>query len=395
MNSIKPFESPVKAIKELLGSSYEREYAAMSELCGLIQANRPQKIVKVGGVNSSVSAAILHCIDILQLPCQWYIVDSFDEIFPYTRDVFDLEKEVSRSHLENCHLFLDRTLATCIDEIGDGVDMLILDTAETMPRNLLDFIVAFPYLTMDAAVVLCNTFSNDSPQNILFQSINAGKASTNLDSFLNFQSCIKFAAIDTLSTFQIHTGTQERLPDLFVSLRSQWSYIPRLESLLDYETFIKANYHPRFLNLYREAVIEADPYKKMLKSLLQSLSEKFSHILLYGKGSKGLYFLKLARLLNVTVSGFVVSDGRNAESTYENLPVYAFSEIPFSRSEVFILQTVDSLEVEELLKASEFHWLNLPSLFWQEYEYTNYVNFMTSFYMKKILMNSHIWSKGE
>ena len=87
---IEKFDEPVRAIKTLLGDSYEKEYSALSSLCGLIQTYRPRKIIKVGGRNSSATAAVLCCMERLQLPCQLAVVDSYDAVPPYTKDVFDL-----------------------------------------------------------------------------------------------------------------------------------------------------------------------------------------------------------------------------------------------------------------------------------------------------------------
>ena len=77
---IEKFDGPVRAIKTLLGDSYEKEYSALSSLCGLIQTYRPRKIIKVGGRNSSATAAVLCCVERLQLPCQLAVVDSYDAV---------------------------------------------------------------------------------------------------------------------------------------------------------------------------------------------------------------------------------------------------------------------------------------------------------------------------
>lgn len=179
MISSKPFGEPVETIRELLGGFYEREYPGLSNLCGLIRANRPSKIVKIGGANSSATAAIMRCIDILKIPCQLYVIDSLPEVFPYTRDVFSLERELEEYPIEFCHLFQGHTPAVYLEEIGGGIDFLILDSVETIPGNLLDFIVTIPYLTRNAVVALCEMRTETNP-NILYRVAAGNKAVSQL-----------------------------------------------------------------------------------------------------------------------------------------------------------------------------------------------------------------------
>ena len=398
LNSIRPYSEPVDDIKTLLGSSFEKEYSALSLLCGLLQMNHPKKIVKAGGANNSVTAAVLCCIDKLQLPCQLYITESCGEILPCVKDDFDLEEELERRHSENFHNLKENTLASCMDEIGDGVDLMILDVAEVMPYDLLDFIAAFPYLAPNAIVVICGTLSGHFPKNVLYQSITADKFSMHFPTCFDLQDCIKLITTETISAFQINGNTAQHIPDLFAVLNYPWSSTPTLGHLLEYEAFVKKHYDPLCVRLYEEAILAADPYKEMLTAMAQSLAGSFSQVLLYGKGRRGSYFLKLARLLNLPVTGFVVSDGRNPEKTYENLPVYSFSAIPFPSSEVFIIQTAASTEIELCLRKSRYHWMRLPDAFWDDFEYEYY----HQYYMQDTKIQSDFtngkawaWNKGK
>lgn len=368
------FCEPVNELKEILGNSFKREHSGLSRLCSLLQIKHPKKIVKVSGSNSSTTLTVLRCMDMLHLSGQLYIVDSSRENFLYTKDVFDLKKELERSDFRNYRIFSGCTLAACLDEIGDEIDLLILDAAETMPSDLLDFIVAFPYLSSSAMVALCGTFPKIVPQNILFQNVIADKFSTYLKKQMDIQDCIQWASVDAISVFQINTHTAHSLPDLFGALRCRWPYILPLQYLLEYESSIKAHYPSGCWELYKQAILEADPAKKILKSMLNSLQETFPQLLLYGKGKRGIYFLKLSRLLNIRVTGFVVSNGRGRVGSYEGLPVYLYSEIPFSKDNVFILQTAKSEEIEQLLRKSVFHWMRLPEYFWTECDYGNAPN---------------------
>lgn len=51
-------------------------------------------------------------------------------------------------------------LPECLEDIGDDIDFLILDTVHTLPGEIFDFLVAFPKLKEDAVVVLHDIFLN-------------------------------------------------------------------------------------------------------------------------------------------------------------------------------------------------------------------------------------------
>ena len=371
LDQIKPFGEPVKAIERLLGDSYSKEYSGLSDFCGLIRERQPRKIVKVGGANSSTTAAMLSCVDMLPYTCSVYIVDSMQETFPYAKDVFNLEKELKQCDKKTISLFKRHTLAWCMDKIGGGTDLLILDPAVVMPGIVLEFISALPYLTPDTMIVVCSSLLGKPNNNILLKNVVADKYSAHFEHLSGMWNSIEYITTDAISVLQINSKTSKYIVDLFATLRCPWSYIPRLDYLLEYDTFIRRHYTPMCLEIYEQAVLAADPYKVMLKNMTNSLLGTFSQILLYGKGRRGSYFLKLTKLLGIPVTGFVVSDGRNTEETYEDLPIYPCSQIPFPPNDVFIFKTAKTKEIDYRLRNSRFHWMNLPENFWIDCDYIN------------------------
>lgn len=396
IHPVGPFGEPVDAIKALLGSSYEKEYSALSDLCGLIRARRPQKIIKAGGANSSVTAALLCCMDILKLSSQVYVMDACNTVPPYTKEVFDLKVELGRRGTEYCHFLHDHTLAAHMDEIGAGVDMLIVDATEAMPNDILDFLAAFPYLTHDAVVAVCNAAPAPSSGHALFQSVTADKLPAPSSVDMELHRCIQFITTETISVFQVNSGTAGHIVDLFVALKFPWKCAVTLGGLLEYKEFIDSHYGSPCAELYRQAVIDADPYRKMLEVMGQTLLKTFPQILLYGKGKRGKYFGDLATLTGIPVSGFIVSDGRDTSGEYKDLPVYEYSRIPFPPNEVFIFQTALSKEVQELLRQSPYHWMSFPETFWNDIEYEEYLSYMIQLMEKNMRIegNGHtIWTR--
>ena len=103
INSVNPYSAPVERVRASLGDSFEKEYSALSLLCGLIQAKRPKKIVKAGAANDLVSRVVLCCAEMLRLPCQLHVVDSQEEYTLHTREVFDLRETMAQQKTAVCH----------------------------------------------------------------------------------------------------------------------------------------------------------------------------------------------------------------------------------------------------------------------------------------------------
>ena len=75
--------------------------------------------------------------------------------------------------------------------------------------------------------------------------------------------------------------------------------------------------------------------------------------------------MEAARLLDIDVAGFVISDWQNPTAGTDEIPVYAYSKIPFCKNDVLILQTADTDEIANVLKDSGWHWLRIPKRLWE------------------------------
>lgn len=255
-------------------------------------------------------------------------------------------------------MLLGKFLPERLDEIGDGIDFLILDTVHVLPGEILDFIAAFPYLAHDAVVVLHDTCLHYAPNmngnevatSVLLQSVVA-------DKFLNIQD-----RYPNIAAFQINQDSYTYLTNMFSALILPWAYLPEDRELALYEAAIQKHYNAQCLRLFQQAVATAKGREKFLWCW-----NGFQHVLLYGKGKRGHAFLQSCSDDGIKIDGFVVSDGHAAEKIYEGLPVYAYSQIPFQPEETLIIQTAASLEITERLKNSSWRWVDIPDAFWWKY----------------------------
>ena len=230
-------------------------------LCGLLKKFRPQKIVEVGVAAGGTTAIILECLESIG---QEYDMKSVD----ISKD-FHLDQKLETGFLANdtkkdlkfgTHKFyFDTVLPLIVDEFGTDIDFLILDTAHIMPGEVLDFLVALPYLKENAVVCLhdiseCQTRPT---ADFLFQHATAALySSVHADKFLNFfldnQLNFKYPNI---AAFQINSNTMKFIENVFLTLVLRWRYFPDERDLLGYAEMIQRHYSTEMFMLFRELLM--------------------------------------------------------------------------------------------------------------------------------------------
>lgn len=287
----------------------------------------------------------------------------------------------------DCAVYLTDTLPDKLEEIGSGIDFLLLDGANRMPEELLDFIAAFPYLKRDAVVVVHNLVQRTGEggrrigSSILMRNVRARRIPHHLELYPGGLEQLEFGMkwlssprvpvctlANVMAAFSLTADTSTYIGDLFSALYLPWTAVPGGERLEAYERIICTHYKAEYVQMYMDAVEKAErlsnPYENVIREMTDSLFASFPHVLLYGKGKYGRAFLKLVRKFHIRVDGFVVSDGRKAEGSFEGLPVYSYSQVPFPHADTLIIQTADAKAIERLLGASDFRWMKLPWEFW-------------------------------
>lgn len=385
----------------------EVEEADLNFLCGLLQSRKPKKILKAGNITHIITDTVLGCLHNLQIDSQTYSIDALEG--PDSKHLPEAELDGDADTGDpRCFKNMDgMPLLAALEEIGYGIDFLILDAAYNMPKEILNFIAVFPYLTADAVIVLQDVavrYSENGREvatSVLFQNVTAAKlnhqeqypnvrdrmaAYVSLKSFCDAGKAKVHFVSNMISAFQLDAATPAHMSDMFAALWIPWTHVPNVKYLIECETLIRKSYGTECLKLFRQAVADRglpmlstrdashysrfigdiSLYDDFLRNMAQSILGTFPQILLYGKGTLGRTFLHFAAEIGIGITGFVVSDGRPAAGNCEGLPIYPYSQIPFKRDEFLIIQTVDSAEIEARLKKSGFHWMKLPDNFWMK-----------------------------
>lgn len=135
-------------------------------LCGLIKEYRPKKVLEVGIATGRTSAVVMNCLKMLNLNSFFYSLD-LNRTFPFKQNPneminigFVAEFIKEKLNYMNYELILGDVLAAYIEEIGKNIDFLILDTTHELPGDILDFLVALPFLEDGAIVVLHDVILN-------------------------------------------------------------------------------------------------------------------------------------------------------------------------------------------------------------------------------------------
>lgn len=385
----------------------ETEKDDLNFLFGLLQKHKPKKILKAGNITQIITDTVLCSLRNLQIDSQMYSIDALEgpnsKHLPEEKLDSDADTGDSR-----CFKSMDgMPLLAALEEIGYGIDFLILDAVYNVPKEILNFIAVFPYLTADAVIVLQDTVvqysenGNGAATSVLFQNVTAAKLNhqeqypnvrdrmasyVGLESFCDVGKAKVHFGSNIISAFQLGAATPAHMRDMFAALWIPWTHVPDVKYLAECETLIRKLYGAECLKLFRQAVADRglpmlstrdaahysrfigdiSLYDDFLRNMAQSILGTFPQILLYGKGMLGRTFLHFATGIGINITGFVVSDGRPVPENCEGLPVYSYSQIPFTRDEFLIIQTVDSSEIEARLKQSGFHWMKLPDNFWMK-----------------------------
>lgn len=234
-------------------------------LCGVLRKFRPKKILEVGVAGGATTAIILQALEDIGEPYEMHSIDVSANFYrdktKQTGFMAEMAKENNlfappQSTLSGEHKFhLGKFLPQVIDEIGNEIDFVILDTKHSMPGEVLDFLAVLPYLKINAVFVLHDVAlcqyrrSEYHATTVLLSAVTAIK-------YLNFvQTDVnsKFS-YPNIAAFQINQQTLENIENIFLTLILRWHYMPSQGEINLYRFHYKRYYSKEMLDIYNEAV---------------------------------------------------------------------------------------------------------------------------------------------
>ena len=221
-------------------------------LCGMIRKRKPKKIVEVGIAAGGTTAIIMDCLSQLgmneatelhSIDCQELFYRGSGEKSGYLADEY---KNVSHWHGKH-KLFLGNYLPEVMEEIGDGIDFVILDTRHRLPGELLDFLAIFPYLKIGSLVVLHDISLNhiELPEQYATQlllDVVVAEKHLMADSKREF-------GYPNIGAFEIIDDTSKYISDVFHALMITWNYLPDRSTIDLYLQSYEKNYSSDLVKL--------------------------------------------------------------------------------------------------------------------------------------------------
>jgi len=356
--TITPYYEPEKILNLIPQGGHSSEMSSDQRgfLCELIKEKKPKKIVEAGVAAGGTTCIILNCLEMMgedSRNTKMYSIDLSEFYYKDKTRKTGYLLEQARDMLKTYHqhiLLTGKTLAERIDEIAPDrdIDFLILDTVHSLPGELLDFILCFPYLKKGATVVLHDIRLNHQDEEfqafatkIVFDVVTA-------DKYLLWKKAggaDPIQEFDSIGAFDITEDTSKYITDLFSALTITWSFFPSKHDLDSYRKVVSKNYNAECVQMWdcavkmqketniKKYILEdrggCSPYTKLIRRWKEA--EK---VCIYGFGYKGRMYLQYAEQMGYRVDAVVLSDSRPIVKNGEiDIPVYHLSELPFRPDE--------------------------------------------------------------
>ncbi len=354
------FYEPISILEHLSKAHHaEMSGSQLAFICGLLKQHKPKKIVEIGVAAGGGTAVILNCISLLHLDAEMFSVDLSVEYYRDKRKKTGYMAEEYKQHTEKPpkhKLYVGRYAVECLDEIGDDIDFLILDTVHSLPGELLDFLAYYPFLKERCIIILHDIAINHLSRHdslefatkVLFDTVTAEK-------ILNLGTG---NILPNIGAFMVTRDTGRNIADVFSALTLTWAYMPEARCLTLYRDLYSEYYTPNELRLFDLAVQmnrQSIEYRrdmrlrefgetcKWIGTIVENLKNR---VYIYGCGEFGKKFCHILRYCNIEVGGYIISDGEVKSDCVEN--IYYLSEVNLEKGKDVILVGVNIPLQEEI-----------------------------------------------
>jgi len=351
---VKLFKEPIDILDKLSESKSQMSAEQLSYLCGLIKMYAPNKIVEVGVADGGTTAVVLNCIDKLGLNSEVHSIEIEAKSWTgdSSKDSGYLAEE-SKAFLKNNiqHKLNIGVLPDYIDKIGKNIDFLILDTTHRLPGELLDFLVALPYLKDGAIVVMhdiwlnhwapCDDMNAQATRVLLSAASGERLVSSSASSDLN------------IGAFIVSEDTRKYAENIFQALALSWIYIPNDNYLASCRECYARYYKEELVKLFDLAVEknkatrsrEIEKRRNVALDMADFVKQiiDMDNIYIYGAGVHGKNMRVFLDSLGKNVLGYVISDGQKKIAL--DLPVYHISDVDVQNSR-FVIAVREALQQE-------------------------------------------------
>lgn len=271
LNQVEPVYEPREKVTRIID---ECDFIEMTKsesgfLCGLLKKYHPQKILEVGVAAGGTTAIIKQCIRDLGLHDTE--IHSIDIDGKYYRDPSKETGYIAeRQNLRDVnHTFYFGKIAyDFIEEIGKGIDFLILDTVHRLPGEILDIVTVLPFMKVGGVIVLhdiaYNQYSdvtNGYATGVVFSNLvgdkYVSKPSINItDEFKKERISATFGeyAYPNIGAVVVSEETIANVNNLFLAMITSWAYLPDKSLIDSYRNAVVSLYNKDLVWIFEQAI---------------------------------------------------------------------------------------------------------------------------------------------
>ena len=220
---------------------FQREF-----LNGIIRKFKPHKILELGVQYGGSSIIIMNAIEDIK-DSKLYSIDINNE-----KKVGICVYKYFPQFLNNWNLFKGDCSTEYLEQIGNNIDMVFIDTAHFEPGEILDFLIVLPFLKEEAIVIIHDIASqmttgykrNEWAPYIIFNAIRGEK----------FFPSGNFILKQGIGAAKLEKSQHKFYNDYFRLLGGQWQYFPKEIYINKIRNFFKKYYEQDCLMIFEETV---------------------------------------------------------------------------------------------------------------------------------------------
>ena len=173
--------------------------------------------------------------------------------------------------MKNWILYKGNISSEYLNNIGNNIDMIFIDTAHYEPGEILDFLIVLPFLREEAIVIfhdianqIVKTYGrNEWAPYIIFNAIRGKK----------FLPQGKYILKQSIGAIKLDKNQKKYYKDYFRLLGGQWQYFPKEIYIKLLYNYFNKYYDKECLLIFEEAV---DFNRKFVKSFPKSFFYKYN-----------------------------------------------------------------------------------------------------------------------
>lgn len=274
-------------IKDKISETSEMAFVEQAFLNGLIRKYKPKKILELGVSAGGSSAIILNaCKDMPD--SKLYSIDKLNYYYrnPEKSAGYIVEEKFPEL-MDKWKLYKGDIPCSFIDEIGNDIDFVLIDTVHVRPGEIGDFLSVLPYLKKDAIVCFHDVgasfnwglrfkpayYCND----ILFSCIKG-------DKFLPKTEYKEF--FPNIGAVKLSENQENSLLDYFFLFSLPWEYIPEENDSQKLINHFEKHYSSKLVDYYKKGLAANKKYHDKVSILAQRPQETYKNktfgLLCYG-----------------------------------------------------------------------------------------------------------------